>query len=230
MSKQPTLPLDDTWTEIPLVQWVLNNGKSIAYWALIALLGLFIASRFISNFQQKAEKDFFQAEQSAAELNSPETLPQAVQSLQEIMDRHPELNAKYDGLIAQALLSDKKVDEALPFADRTLLRVGNETPAPFLDYSKTTLFIEQGNYNEALNQAYKLKETALNPTLYAFNAIRIALLERELNNKEEEKKAWSEVEKLMQGKHAIKAPAFEMQRIISHFNTQGIQLEEFMKP
>lgn len=229
MSKQPTLPLDDSWVEYPIVQWIINNGKSIGYWALIALMGLFIASRFISSSQQKAEKDFFQAEQSAIELNSAETQAQAVTSLKEIMDRHPELHAKYDGLIAQALLTDNKIDEAAPFADETLLRVEHETPSPFLEYSKTTLLIERGNYNEALQQAYQLKASALNPTLYTFNAIRIALLERELGNKNEEKKAWDEIARLSQGTHPIKITQQELQRILSHYNTQGVQLEEFIK-
>jgi hypothetical protein len=229
MSKPPTLNLDDEWVEYPFVQWIINNGKNIAYWALIALMGLFIASRFISSSHQKAERDFFQAEQSAIDLNNPEKLSQAVTTLVEITDRHPELQAKYDGLIAQALLNDQKPSEATPFADKTLLRVEHTTPIDFQDYSKTTLLIADGQYQTALQLAYQLKDRTINPTLYAFNAIRIALLERELGNQAEEKKAWSEVERLAQGTHSIKISQREMERILSHYNTQGVQLQEFIK-
>lgn len=229
MSKPPSLPLDDDWVEYPIVQWIIHNGKSIGYWTLIALMGLFIASRFISSSQQKAERDFFQAEQSAIELNATETQAQAISTLKEIMDRHPELHAKYDGLIAQALLTNNQVEEAAPFADETILRVNQEAPSPFISYSKTTLLIGNGNYQEALQQAYELKLSATDPTLYVFNTIRIALLERELGNKAEEKKAWEEITRLSQGTHPVKISQQELQRILSHYNTQGVQLEEFIK-
>jgi hypothetical protein len=153
----------------------------------------------------------------------------SLQKLQTILKKHPELHAKYDGAIAQALLSAQNPTEAAPYAERTLQRTQGETPAPYLDYASTTLLIANGKYDEALKAAQSLKSNTEYPTLYAFNLLRIAFLNRELKNTQAEKAAWAEVKQLAEGTHAVKISPVEMRRILSHYNTQGIPIESFIQ-
>lgn len=229
LPKSPSISLEEAWIEHPAVQWAIANGKQIAYWALIAVLLLFTAYRYLASAAVQNEQEFISAESAMQTLASGSDTDASLQKLQAILKKHPELHAKYDGQIAQALLTAQNPSEAAPFAERTLKRTQGETPAPYLDYSATTLLIADGKYPEALKAAQALKAHTEYPTLYAFNLLRIALLNRELKQPQEEKAAWAEVKQLAEGTHPVKISPVEMRKILSHYNTQGIPIESFIR-
>lgn len=229
LPKTPSISLEEAWIDHPAVQWAIANGKQIAYWALIAMLLLFTAYRYLASAAVQSEQEFITAESSMQTLASGNDTQESLQKLQTILKKHPELHAKYDGAIAQALLSAQNPTEAAPYAERTLQRTQGETPAPYLDYASTTLLIANGKYDEALKAAQSLKSNTEYPTLYAFNLLRIAFLNRELKNAQAEKTAWAEVKELTEGTHAVKISPVEMRRILSHYNTQGIPIESFIQ-
>jgi len=130
------------------------------------------------------------------------------QSMKEAMKGVPALEKKYEATIAQTLLNTDKIDEAVAMAGRPLDRLQGE--APFhTAYAKTSLLIEQGSFQQALEDAVALKEQ-MGPSyfsenkggavLYAYNLLRIACLQQELKNRPGEKAAWEELESLLQTK------------------------------
>lgn len=242
MAKQNSSPLslEETLMDNPAIEWLMQNRRKIGYSALIVVLALILLYRLFAYRTEQTELEFTQAAKAFNQLNDPQKLESSLYDLELILARYPELQAKYDGAIAQRLLNADEVPLAIPYAERALNRVSGETTPPYLDYSKTTLLIAQGKLEEALKQAYALKNSMLQTinahtapdfggTLYAFNLIRTALLEREFGHKAEERKGWDELNDMMKGTHPVKISALDWQRVVSHFEDQGANLNEFIE-
>ncbi|MCE5317403.1 MAG: hypothetical protein LLG04_08570 [Parachlamydia sp.] len=192
--------LSDTFAEHPIVQWISQNGRSLL-WLLLGLVALFlIGYRLLSGYGGSGAKDYFAVDKELGTFltaNRSETgAAQAKESLEKLtrlLNNHPDLRAKYEGLIAQELIVRGDATAALPLAERTLARVSKEHIPLYSDYSATTLLIEKGSYPEALNQATAL-QAKLNEKdssgLFAANLLRIAMLNQKLGKKEDELKAW----------------------------------------
>ena len=216
----------------PLFNW----KKAVAYLLPILLLsGLIIAK--ISGKKEQAEKDFLKANYIWSSL-SQSFDPQSDQldHLKALMKKHPELHAKYDGLIAQHLLSTYSHEMATPFADKVLKRAGQ----PFFhEYTAGSLLIGKREFQEALKMAKELKEEMLNSmspdysTLFAFNLLRIATLSFEVGDKEGERAAWKELK--LYGKWddhekastPISLDGFDV--LLSHFSANEVSLLDFIK-
>ncbi len=152
------------------------------------------------------------------------------QSMKESIRTVPALEKKYEASIAQKLLNTDKLAEALVMANRSLGRVKGD--APFhTTYAKTSLLIEQGDFQQALENAVALKEqmglsylseNKGGALLYAHNLLRIACLQQELNNRPGEKAAWEELEGLLQ----VKTPISEL--ILANFSDKQVNLTQYI--
>ncbi len=149
----------------------------------------------------RAEEVFAEWEASPEDGNLYRDLREAVRKV-------PSLRSKYEAVMAQKLLDVKKIDEALEMANRSLIRVKDETPF-HSEFAHTSLLIAKGAYQEALEKAVALKEQIGSvfdvrnfsgeclvggPALYAHNLVRIACLQQELRNRPGEKAAGEELE------------------------------------
>ena len=110
----------------------------------------------------------------------------------------PSFEKKYEAAIAQKLFQKDRISDALVFAHNSLKRI--EGDAPFhASYGQTTLLIEQGSYQEALEKSVGLKEQMMREQnwsqageepllggalLFAHNLLRIACLQQELKKKQ----------------------------------------------
>ncbi len=154
---------------------------------------------------------FAAAEEAVAKWESSQD-EVSYQEMQTALKKVPALAKKYEAVIAQRLFEGDKMGEALLLAHRSLSRA--ELDAPFhASYGATSLLIEQGSYQDALEKSVGLKEQmtrlldwsqkeplAGGALLYAHNLVRIACLQKELNNKPGEKAAWEELESFLKGK------------------------------
>ncbi|PIS03301.1 MAG: hypothetical protein COT85_01065 [Chlamydiae bacterium CG10_big_fil_rev_8_21_14_0_10_42_34] len=152
------------------------------------------------------------------------------QGMLEALRMTPEALGKYDAAIAQKLLNTDKLSDALVMANRSLSRVKDDIPF-HATYAATSLLIEQGSYQQALQDAVALKESMGNSyssefkggsLLYAHNLLRIACLQQELNNRPGEKAAWEELEVLIDSK----TPLSEL--ILSSFSEKQINLSQYI--
>lgn len=207
MSKQ-TIPslnsrsFSEEWMDHPWVEW-LSSNKQVVLWGLVGLFAVLLLSyRLLSVQTLNAEHDFFQAQNA---FNQLQQMPQnqvasstAFQDLKEIMAKHPELHAKYDGALAQLMLIENNLPEAKAFAQSTFERVRPDQLGLYENYAKTSLLIGEGKYPEALQGAFllqaqldkKLDKTSADQTLYTFNLLRLASLYQQLGHEQEELATW----------------------------------------
>lgn len=133
-------------------------------------------------------------------------------TLAKILQRHPELHQKYDGLIAQTWIVKSETSQAEPFAKNVFERLQLDSLPYYPDFSEATLLMSQHQYQEALKNAKNLKEQMLTSPffkkadtsdstgeiLFALNLLRIAMLEQRVGSASEELNAWNEWQRFTQ--------------------------------
>ncbi len=186
------------------IQKMTEQKKQIAVGSSAVIAGIAI---LIAYFQSGPNAvSYAKAQTAFSEWEASPLDDQLYKNMKEAIRTVPALEKRFEASIAQTLLSTEKVNEALAMANRSLNRVKEE--APFhVAYAQTTLLIEQGNFQKALENTVALKEQ-MGPSylseekggalLYFHNLLRIACLQQELKNRPGEKAAWEELEHLLQ--------------------------------
>lgn len=181
-----------------IVDWLSKNGKTIAYAVLILLALFMLVYRLSAGSQGKAEKDYFEASNEYVIFQNSGN-PLSLDKLTAILKRRPELQAQYDGLIAQKLLYEGKTSDAYPYAERSFKRTTDDNLPLYQNFAATSLVISDKKYSEALQQALALKQAVKESPhssdnfLIGLNLLRIAMLHEQLGQKQEELKAWDEL-------------------------------------
>lgn len=205
--KNHDIKFQDDWTSHPAIEWITAN-KSIFIWIFCGLIAaLLLASRLITWRTLDAEKDLFQAQTSFTQFEEAATSPgkeeEATASLQElrvIMNRHPELQAKYDGALAQTLLVTGEISEAEGYINAIFNRTNNDQLSLYRLYTQGSVLVAQALFSEALQNAQQLKSNLEQlgkermPTLYLFNLVRLGLLYQQTGDGSNELKAWKELQ------------------------------------
>ncbi|HSX13432.1 MAG TPA: hypothetical protein VLE96_03320, partial [Chlamydiales bacterium] len=152
--------------------------------------------------------------------------------MKKALKKVPTLERKYNAIIAQKLFQKDRLADALNLAYSSIQQIEEE--APFhAAYGRTTLLIEQGLYQDALEKSVGLKEkmqklcnlqnkNAGGLYLYVHNLLRIACLQKELKNKPGEKAAWDELERFLGSKSNLS------QAIFTHFRDKGLDLSHYI--
>jgi hypothetical protein len=178
---------------------------------------------------------FAAAEEAVAKWGSAQS-EASYQEMRRALKKVPALEEKYEAVIAQKLFEGDQISEALTLAHRSLSRIQED--APFhAAYGETTLLIEQGDYQDALEKSVGLKEQmarehdwnqmsgewlAGGALLYAHNLLRIAFLQQELKNNPGEKAAWDELESFLKEKESLSA------LVIGNFREKGLDLSNYI--
>jgi hypothetical protein len=109
----------------------------------------------------------------------------------------PAYEQSIEPLVAQNLLIENRLTEALPLAEKAIYSVKEKAPL-HAHFTKITLLIEAGAHQEALEASVSLKEAltkdGTHPLLFAHNLLRIALLHKALGNVPGEKASWHDFE------------------------------------
>src|SRR5262249_36112881 len=150
---------DEDWASHPAIEW-LSAHKNLLLWAVVGLIvALIVASRLVTWRHLDAEKDFFQAQtaftqfEQAAGNTTDGTAAADLEQLQAIMQRHPELKAKYEGALAQTLLVIGQVPQAQTYIEDTFKRTRSDHLQLYQNYTKASVLINQGQYADALHFA-----------------------------------------------------------------------------
>lgn len=191
----------------------------------------------------QAGPDASQYAQAQKRLFSWIQSPQEESLLQEMkksLHQFPDLQQRFEPLLAQKYLDIKQVAEALPLAHRSLKRVHAEIPF-HAAFAAGSLLIEQGIYQEAFEQSVALKEQLSHfletesrgkdpmkggVVLYAHTLIRIACLQQVLKNGPGEKAAWEEVESYLFSKERRQEVA---EQVLSQFSDRQVDLAMYIQ-
>lgn len=194
-------------------QWIVNYGSYLMIAAIILIAILLFFYRTSDQYSATAESDYMTAAQNfsrfqkevAQGANREVVEGKNFKELRQVINRRPELHAKYDGAMAQLLILLGASDLAEEYAQLALARTSADALPDYSDYSQATLLIVQEKPAEALAQAQNLKERLLEQTslqeesrnfgdlLYGYNLLRLALLHQQQGNREEEYAYWNEL-------------------------------------
>lgn len=191
-----------------LTEWLALHGKTILYvlGGLVATLAIVftLSSRHTSQSEQDyihAANDFALISSAATSYDSP-AAQEALTRLQQLMQKHTELQAAYEAALAQILLNQSQVAEAIPYANATLARVQSNDLTFYTEYAATTLLISQQNYPQALANSQSLQQKmeenlslpsdkrAFGEELFALNLLRIGILQQSVGDAAGELKTW----------------------------------------
>jgi hypothetical protein len=185
----------------PVFNWIQQNGQILA-WTGAALLLLGAASfYFWGGKEREARRDYLAAEQNFLLLTDPsktskESQAKALAALESFLTKYPELQARYDGVIAQFLMAQGQCNKSAQYENRTLSRTIQAVPASFQSYARTSLLICNQEYEKALTAALQLDREISDKTssLSGLNQWRIATLYQLLGKKKEELIAWQNLQ------------------------------------
>ena len=196
----------------PFINWITHYGENLLY----AVLGLFILlfggylwfagnSTQAEGEFQNANEQFIIFQQEAQPASKAQI--EAFSKLTQLIAKQPDLGSKYDARIAQELIDRQDYKQAKPFAEAALDRVSKDQIPFYVDYAQITLLIAGHHFEEAIKQSIALKEEILkalsqwNETakehssselLFAFNMLRIPLLQQQIGAKVDERQSWDE--------------------------------------
>ncbi len=191
------LNLDGDWTNHPAIEW-LSKHKHILLWSFFCLVAVLVfAARYVTWQTQNNEKDFFKSEAVFSDFQKDRD-ESSLDQLEEIMNRHPELKAKYEGSLAQILLTIGNPAQSESFFNDIVSRTKSDHLKSYHLYSEGSFLIANGNYGAALESAKQLEKVIdqeKQPLLAIFNTIRLGMLYQELGRSDEELAIWEQLQK-----------------------------------
>jgi hypothetical protein len=230
-----------------IAEWIIKNQKTFMLtFAVVSLLAVLTVWRIASSSQARS-KSFEQAHFLAEELETKSFSPDdddesarknIVSKLQVINDKYPELNKRYDGVLAQEHILDRESDEIDPYAKRAINQLNAIGLNQFATFSDISRLAAQNKLDDARNLALQLdaslKDKA-NPKTFALRAytlLQLVALNKKLGLTDDAQKKLSEAASLLQDAPTIELTAEEKQiasEIRQAIKTENISLLEFLK-
>jgi hypothetical protein len=208
---------DEDWSSHPAIEWLLAHRKILLWTFFFLIAVLILVSWLVTLRALNTENDFFQAQTAFTQFQQAAITPidnssdVDLEQVEAIMQRHPELQPKYEGPLAQTLLINGQIPQAKVFIQDVFNRTQPDHLSLYQDYTQTSILIGEERYFEALQQAQQLKSTLdqlkveATPILYVFNLIRLAMLFQQTGQPEQELKAWEELQNQPQRTEAVLA-------------------------
>jgi len=234
--------LNESLNENPTIQWVANNGSNILFALVLIVIAGILFYRYNSQSTIGTTNEYIKADKLISTLErSPVPDPDSLDRLMEIMDKHPELHQKYDGNLTQILIKEGETEKAQEIASQMISRTTQSNLPLYADFAKTTLLINQEKYEDALKQAQSLdmkmkKEVELGAdrkfgdTLYAYNLLRIGMIQQELGLKDQELKTWQRWNQYLDSKEDIEGidpKGFDI--VLRQFTSGNLSLKNYIE-
>lgn len=226
------LSLNSSWEEMPIMSWLMRYGRHL-FIALIALIVLLVGIYWANQRgERSAEHDYLKADKLfqtfAIAKADPDEAKNALNELAKLLKKHPDLAAKYEGLMVQVLLNRGEVEEALKYAVPALTRTAKENEPFYATYSKVALLIAKGKDQEALDHSLTLHQNLKDAkdstyeTLIAYNLIRIAALQQRLQLASAELATWNEWQ-------ALVTTSPELKQMIAELKEGSVSFNQFVE-
>lgn len=225
LKKEPEVVTCAGWKERAVRYYLENNQKVVGYCVgafLVCIFAIFYAS------QEKDLKTDIQAKEAFDVWKKTPQDELLTQEMQRTLQKAPNLRRALEAEIAQIFLSDGQALNAGLMAEECLERLDAESPL-HAEFARISLFIEQKEYQKALEASVTLKErldlSERQPSLCGWNLLRIAFLHKQLQNNSGERASWEEVKAFMlregnsEGKfleRGIGRPDFSLADFIAH--------------
>jgi hypothetical protein len=228
-----------------VMQWFSQHAQKVLYTLAAGFILLIALLVWNARGASKAERDYIEAPREFQSFSANDNNG-ALDQLNTILSRRPDLRAKYDALIAQQLINRSEIASALPFANSALERVGKDHLPNYVDYAGISLLVAEEKYTEALEKATALKQQMLNESaktrlegkeysfgsaLFAYNLLRIAMLQQQSGQFNEELTAWKEWQSFMKADPSVQQFAIDSRALITienGINEGNIALKDYI--
>lgn len=224
-----------------MIDWTTEHSKVILISAggifVVLILGFLFLNRFGTS------RTDFAIANSLFNSWIDKTEKEPLEKLEKIINHHPELHAKFGALVGEKLLQLKEKG-ALDHVKKTFKRIDDKSF--YHQFAKNSITISQGNFVEALSSAKALKAAMESDRsfwqgkelvrsgslLYAYNLLRIAVLEKKTGSLQGELKAWEDFERhaaFAQVPVEIKTDHSEAYSLLyQNFHEQGVTLDDYI--
>ena len=178
MAKEDPLKLyqepESKWIEL------LKNHWSKALMGIMILATILVWSeRLFGKKQGGSRQDYLIAAQVFERFQRGELLDlESLLSAEGIVNKHPELKASYENMLARSFFAQNDVAKGMLYAKNSLERNQKSLPAPYAEFGRATLLIAESKLDEALEITRQLKADE-GSFLEAFNLLRLAMLGEE---------------------------------------------------
>lgn len=243
---EPLQAIDSFFFKIRI--WYANYKRFLLLLIPFFLLALFIIFKF-SLYKTKAEGEFVSAKNAYLQWESGKELESShFETLKGLIRKHPELAAPYESLIIQKVIALGKEKSESSFVESFLKKNSHKPRTHYTHFAKTTLLIEKGEVEKALQEALSLKEEMLSDKifwesqktphfgsiLFAFNLLRVAMLSKNLERQEDELVAWRELQQYAKWDEEgeknlpnLDKKAFDA--LLQHFTDQNLSIKDYIK-
>jgi hypothetical protein len=204
MNRSSKSDFDEKWDSQSIIEWISSHKQWLLWAALAVFLLLGMTYRWNRSKTIHAESDFLQAQLLFTQLQTNPSSMEDLEKLQAISKQYRELRPKYDGFLAQILLTMGKSEPAQIFANEIFSRTKKDSTTFYQEYSKNSFLMTEGQYATALENSQKLQETlekteqdsGAMPVLYLFNLIRLGTIHQQMGNARAELDIWYRLQHL----------------------------------
>lgn len=190
---------------------------------LFSLLGIFLGD----GGEKRRILDFFKVQTEVHKLEKGEQPD--LDSIGKLVQEHREVAPFFDASLLQGYFLSDESGKAQEVGERSLKRLSH-MEAPYADFAKNSLLIEQGNMQAALISAIALQERIEGNKDYLkisfFNLIRIGLLKQGLQV--ETKEAWDKVAKFLSKENEMLDESLRA-TLISHLSDGNSTFLDFLE-
>lgn len=176
------------------------------HWSKLVLSVLAVAcvaawsQRLLRKSSDENRHDFVLSQQMFDKFQKGAFLsPESLETVENILERHPELHPKWDAWLALTFLSQADGDKSLLYAQSLLNRSFSELPHPYRDFAETTLLFLEEKYSEAYENALALQQKVAGHEEYksldAMNTLRLLFLAEKLGDASQKALAWTKLQK-----------------------------------
>lgn len=202
-------PIKESFIDTFDPEWLKKNSKNILLAFGLAMLLLIIGAKYFFTAGLKAESDYIAADTYFTEMKTAsikgdkDTALKSYQQLKVVLEKHPELTTKYNGLLGQLLILLGESKEAAPYLKEGIQNL----IARGLNLYSTLSESSQLAANQDLPKAADLEKKLLvllsqnqdqeTEYLKAYNLLQLSFIEMALN---QPSTYGSEVEALLKDK------------------------------
>jgi len=203
----------------PAIRWVVKHRTTLSYVFFGLLFLTLLVFRFANGRTKAASSDYIQVKRELDLLKKGDS--QALNRLQILIKKHPDLQAKLDGPVAQSLILMRQMELAKPFADRSLKTLEKEDLPLYLEFADISILVADEEFELAMQKAKSLQEKLEEkPSLHFYNLLRIALLKEKLGLNPD----WHSLKE-----HVALQKEAAFEPILSLFDETSLSLNDFIK-
>lgn len=191
-----------------LLDWLHNNSRRVVLFLLFLVAALFAGVYLYHGYTKKADRAYLNGVNYLSEWDQEGgSVHEKLDQMGYLLDKHPTLHAAFGAALAGEFLLEGKGKEARKYTEKLLDRASEIAPL-HSQFGKVSLMITDGDFSDALEETMSI-QTALEELcsgkietlfsnhfaeLYANNLLRIALLEKETGDMQNELAAWEQYE------------------------------------